>query len=227
MITSKIYAIEGIDGCGKSTLIRNLLNSQSAPFYRPIVVRELSATDAGRRAAEWVHTHDITENKMAASEALKYLSEARDAAIAEVVLPHIKNGGCVFFDRFVTTTWVYQNFKPEWGLAELIQRKFHEWSKQFSVFSTVFLDITPTEVARRMGERASTGGVVDPNDRKSADYYQQLREHFISALTTPGVIPYELLGTLVFMHIDETSTPSEVLNKTLKELLDVSEVPSA
>ena len=226
MISSKIYAVEGIDGCGKSTLLHNILNSESAPFTNPIVVRELSATETGRLAAQWVHSHDITSNKKTALEALKYLSDARDAAMEEVTLPHLKSGGCVFYDRFVATTWVYQAFNEAWKMDEVIREHIKQWQSKVSVSSTVFLDISPCEVTRRMHERASQGGVVDPNDLKSADYYQKLRERFINTLTVPGVIPFELLGELIYIHANADTTPAETLDIVLRTLGDhVSEVP--
>ena len=198
-----IIAVEGIDGSGKSTLARGL----AAKIPNAIAVRELSSTALGRAVSGWVSEHDITKDRESAKEALERIHAARLSAIRQIVLPHIRRGGLVIYDRFALTTAVYQAFKPEWELKSYIQRLYTE----IRIRTTVLLSVSPEKAQVRIGGRDAA--LTDVNDQKGISYLSDLSERYFQAIRE---VPSELVGNL--MLVDADKKQDEVLATTLREL---------
>lgn len=204
-----IIAVEGIDGSGKSTLARGL----AAKIPNAIAVRELSSTALGRAVSGWVSKHDITKDRESAKEALERIHAARLSAIRQIVLPHIRRGGLVIYDRFALTTAVYQAFKSEWELKSYIQRLFAEILSmpEIRIRTTVLLSVSPEKAQVRIGGRDAA--LTDVNDQKGISYLSDLSERYFQAIRE---VPSELVGNL--MLVDADKKQDEVLATTLREL---------
>lgn len=195
-MTKLIFSIEGMDGTGKSTLaaaVRDMLASQGRCAR---IVRELSATKTGERVANWIHSHDITADRETAREALRQLTEARMAAVQEIVNP-AEPDKIIIYDRFVLTTWAYQNFNESWGLADDIRAHLKLISAAFEnrVLYTFLLKLPIKEILNRVQARHFKGGILDPNDNQTAEHYECLWHRFAAAADNP--YPQKLIGTVI------------------------------
>ncbi len=95
-----LITIEGIDGTGKSTLVRNLKELLSD--LNPVFTREPGSTWIGE-----VVRRGIAENINPVSEALLFTAD-HAAHLETLVKPELKNGRLVISDRFADSRYAYQ-----------------------------------------------------------------------------------------------------------------------
>jgi len=95
-----LITIEGIDGTGKSTLVRNLKELLSD--LNPVFTREPGSTWIGE-----VVRRGIAENINPVSEALLFTAD-HAAHLETLVKPEIKKGRLVISDRFADSRYAYQ-----------------------------------------------------------------------------------------------------------------------
>ncbi len=91
----RLIVLEGIDGCGKSTVAQVLKNK-----IRDAEIVSFPTPDAKLRAAE-------LENEPVMSSVLLYVGDMVKA-LQETVAPLVKQGKTVIFDRYWLSTVVYQ-----------------------------------------------------------------------------------------------------------------------
>ena len=147
-ISSKALFIsfEGIDGCGKSTQVKMLIDRFQNLEIDSILVREPGGTEISEEIREiLLNNRDI--NMADRTEAL-LMTASRAQLTSEVITPALKNGKFVIADRFSDSTLAYQgggrNLEFDW-LIKL---------NQFSTFGvmpnlTFFIDISINEGNKR------------------------------------------------------------------------------
>lgn len=147
-ISSKALFIsfEGIDGCGKSTQVKMLIDRFENFEIDSILVREPGGTEISEEIREiLLKNRDI--NMADRTEAL-LMTASRAQLTSEVITPALKNGKFVIADRFSDSTLAYQgggrNLEFDW-LIKL---------NQFSTFGvmpnlTFFIDISINEGNKR------------------------------------------------------------------------------
>jgi dTMP kinase len=99
--------IDGIDGSGKSTLVRNIA-AVLEPF-RPLTTKE--PTDAsiwGRRLRA-----SAKEVRLPRATEIEYFHKDRLQHIADVIRPALESGRIVITDRYVDSTLAFQAGSPE------------------------------------------------------------------------------------------------------------------
>lgn len=108
-----LVAIEGIDGCGKSTLTAAL----GEHFKDAIITREPGGTSLGMLIRE------IIEKKLNICPETQFLLFAADRAqhIKEVINPSLQQNKLVITDRFIDSSIVYQGYAQ--GLDKRIINK--------------------------------------------------------------------------------------------------------
>jgi dTMP kinase len=101
MAAGKLIAIEGIDGAGKTTLARGLVEA------RPelVVLREPGGAELSERVRAVVADPSLDVDPRA--EALLFAA-ARAQLVAEVVVPLLQAGRWVVLDRYVDSSLAYQ-----------------------------------------------------------------------------------------------------------------------
>lgn len=202
MSVGKIFVFEGIEGSGKSTLVKKLSESLPNNFH---VVRELSTPGITTSVvAPWVYAHDITKDAYSATMALHLLMLAREETLKTVILPLLEKGEHVLLDRFVISTLVYQGFYRAWRTRPLIRAFLTHFSRSISVARTFYLEIPPEEAYRRVLERARNGGDFDENDKKPLSHYEALYERYTEGLQgyngiQENIIPKRLLGKITIL----------------------------
>jgi dTMP kinase len=100
-------AVDGIDGSGKSTLVRNIA-ALLEPF-RPLTTKEpTDASPWGRR----LRTSAMQVRLPRATE-IEYFHKDRLQHIADVIRPALESGRVVITDRYVDSTLAFQAASPE------------------------------------------------------------------------------------------------------------------
>jgi dTMP kinase len=174
----RLIALEGIDGCGKSTQAELLAERLGA-----VLTFEPGATPLGtslRRLLLDRHQAPVSER----TEALLMAAD-RSQHLAEVVTPALDAGRWVVTDRFSASTMAYQGYGRGLDGSELT--RLVEWATQgVAPDVTVLVDV-PVEVAsaRRGGshrDRLEAQGVEF--QRRVAEGYHRLADD----ATTPWVV---------------------------------------
>ncbi len=152
--SGRLIAVEGIDGCGKSTQARILSTRLGA-----LLTFEPGATDLGaalRRLVLGGRTGSID----ARTEALMMVAD-RAQHVAEVIAPAMTEGRWVVTDRFTASTLAYQGYGRGLDLSEL--RGLVDWATGgLTPDLTVLVDV-PIEVAEgRLPERGRPHRDGDP-----------------------------------------------------------------
>lgn len=152
MSTSKgtFITFEGIDGCGKSTQVKMLVEALNKNQRKTILVREPGGTTISEEIREiLLHRHltDICDR----TEAL-LMTGSRAQLTYEVILPNLNQGRNVIADRYYDSTLAYQGGGRKLDLEWLIQlNQFATYELEPNV--TFFVDVLPEEAARRKSQQ--------------------------------------------------------------------------
>ena len=98
-------AFEGIDGSGKSSLIKRLSELLSNQQIDNKIVREPGGTKVGEGVRELLLSHDYDVDAL--TEALLFCSQ-RSQLIAEVIKPEVNKGIKILSDRSAYSSVAYQ-----------------------------------------------------------------------------------------------------------------------
>ncbi len=137
-MTGRFIALEGIEGCGKSTQARLLADRLDA-----VLTREPGGTDLGARLrgllldAEGAPLSDRTEALLMAADRAQH--------VAEVVGPALEAGRDVVTDRSVYSTLAYQGHGRGFEVADLV--RISDWATAGVWPDVAVLIDVPAEVA--------------------------------------------------------------------------------
>lgn len=138
-------ALEGPEGCGKSTQARLLADTIGA-----MLTRETGGTAVGQRLRDILHDVAVTDLDPRA-EALMIAAD-RAQHMATVVRPALDAGRHVVSDRSVYSTLAYQGYGRELPLDDV--RSVNDWALRGTWPSLVILlEVPAATIARRMRAR--------------------------------------------------------------------------
>lgn len=169
-------SIDGIDGAGKTTQIELLCEWLRSAGQQPLRLRDPGSTDAGEDVRRIVLESEYSIGGHA--ETLLYMA-ARAQLVDEQIRPAVESGRIVICDRFLLANVVYQSV--HWGIdpAEI-------WTiGSFATRGTkpdltILLDLPAQEAATRLS------GPRDRLESRGDDYLEQVRQAFLSQLSTSG-----------------------------------------
>src|SRR3989339_2166693 len=143
-----LIAIEGIDGSGKSTFIKEL-----APLLEKDFNLLLTKESGGSKLGKYIH--DIVQNQpVNVTPKAEYLLFAADRAqhIAEVVEPALKKHQLVISDRMGDSSVVYQGFAR--GLGSSIIDTINLWAmNNIQPHLVFYIKIDPAQAIKRFHHR--------------------------------------------------------------------------
>ena len=147
---AKFISFEGIDGCGKSTLMDQLSNWLTTAGIPCVRTREPGGTPIGEKIREILLDPALSEMSSRA-EVLLY-SASRAQLTDQVIVSAMKKGSWVLTDRFVDATFAYQGFGRGFDLERL--RIIQEWTtKDLWPDKTILLDCDIDTAMARLGAR--------------------------------------------------------------------------
>jgi dTMP kinase len=112
-------ALEGAEGCGKSTQAAALASTLDA-----VLTRETGGTDIGRRIREILH--DVASTALVARAEALLTAADRAQHLAEVVDPALTAGRHVVSDRSVYSALAYQGYGRELDVGDVT--RINDWA---------------------------------------------------------------------------------------------------
>jgi dTMP kinase len=194
MTRGKLITIEGIDGAGKSTLARALLDALHEREVDATLLREPGGVRAAERIRELVK--DPEAQIGARAEALLYAA-ARAQLVEEALEPLLADGRVVLLDRFVDSSLAYQGVGRELGVEAV--RAINEFATGGLVPDrTLLLALSPATGRARSHARGAPPDRLEgqPDDffeRVAAAYAELARSHPDRITTIDGTAEPEVV----------------------------------
>jgi dTMP kinase len=167
MAPGRYIALEGVEGCGKSTHAAILSSALDA-----VLTRETGGTSIGNRVRDLLHDPDNTHLDPVAEALL--IAGDRAQHRAEVIEPALAAGQHVVSDRSVWSSMAYQGFGR--GLPLDTVRRVNDWALAGRWPDLVLLlDVDAHEANRRLAERE-----LDRFERENPAFFERVANGFRS-----------------------------------------------
>lgn len=102
----RFYAIEGVDGCGKTGVVKHLAEHLNRTGRQAIMTREPGGTPQGEKIRSLILSG--TDDAWDQHSELLLMTAARVEHVRRVILPALASGSSVVSDRYVGSTIAYQ-----------------------------------------------------------------------------------------------------------------------
>ena len=166
----KFITFEGIDGCGKSTQVKMIVEKLKQLNMDVIMIREPGGTrisESIRDILLYRDTHELGER----TEAL-LMTASRAQLTKELILPALKEGKWVIADRYADSTLAYQ------GGGRKVDSEWLEKLNEFATYDTIpdltfFIDILPDEGVRRQKSK------LDRIEQAGIDFQSRTRDLYL------------------------------------------------
>ncbi len=171
-----LITFEGIEGSGKTTLMRGVARSLRAEGRDVIETHEPGGTPVGDRIRGIFLDRSLTIAPLA--EAL-LLNASRQHLIAEVIQPALRTERIVLCDRFIDSTIAYQGFGR--GLDLSMLRTLSEAAATGLVPDiSYFVDIPVATSRQRVARRERDDGrAQDRLDREDDAFHERVRNGYL------------------------------------------------
>lgn len=188
-----VIAFEGIDYCGKTTLIEKLREKIAETGRRPpkVFAEPRKDTEDWKRIREMVISPDVPKRTQAA------LSLAQRASVyEEQIKPEILKHRAVFTDRSVLTSMVYQRDGIEFGPYDILRMNtgfktsFRRQAGDNIVPDViVFMGMSHKTYMERLGKNRSKIEDIE-NQLTDPEVFQDFSDWYIRGLSAVGDISY-------------------------------------
>ena len=166
----RLIALEGIDGCGKSTQARALADVLAARL-----TFEPGATPVGARLRELLLAPDAAP-PTPRTEALLMAAD-RAEHVARVVEPTLAAGEWVVSDRYAGSTIAYQGYGR--GLEPAALHGLVQWATGgLAADLSILVDVSVDVAAARLAAQGERG--ADRIERLGPDFAARVREGFLA-----------------------------------------------
>ena len=163
-------AIEGIEGSGKTTQTRKLVELLERRGIPHVAVREPGGTPVGEEIRKIL----LEGGAVDARAELLLMLAARAALVGEVIVPALEAGKVVVTDRFELSTLAYQGYGRGLPLDEV--RRLNSFATGgVRPDLTVVLDVPQEEGERR---RAAAGRGPDRIERAGREFHRRVAEAY-------------------------------------------------
>jgi dTMP kinase len=174
---------EGLDGAGKSTLIREVQNFLYQQSKEVLVSREPGGTALGDELRQII-LRKSGESPLPRTELLLY-EAIRAQHVDSIIKPALARQQWVLCDRFTASSIAFQSSGRSISEEQVI------WLNQFATSGlsphlTILLDITETESRYRREQRETQGGeVLDRIESENASFHEKVRQSFLTQSKAP------------------------------------------
>jgi dTMP kinase len=169
MSPGKFITLEGVDGAGKSTHLGFVAGWLRQRGRQVIVTREPGGTPLGETLRELLLQRD-----MDADTELLLMFAARQAHLAELILPALARGAWVVSDRFTDASYAYQCGGRGIDVARIAA--LEAWVQRgFLPHLTLLFDVPP-EVAEA---RRSAARAADRFEREADSFFSRVRNAYL------------------------------------------------
>ncbi|GAA1448665.1 dTMP kinase [Nocardiopsis tropica] len=162
--------VEGGEGAGKSTQVRELTVWLREQGFEVIGTRQPGATKLGMRLRGLLLDRENSHITPRA-EVLLYTADKADH-VEQEILPALRRGAVVISDRYVDSLLAYQGAGRDLSVEDI--RDISSWATQGLVPDlTVLLDVRPEDGLARLG------GPADRIESESVEFHSRVRKGFL------------------------------------------------
>ena len=187
--------LEGIDGCGKSTQSKLLLEKLEGEGEKVIILKEPTKRPHGQKLWDMLHGKRKATNE----EILELFVLDRKQHVEEKIEPALDSGAVVLMDRYYYSSMAYQ---VAGGIDVEEIREKHEFAPKPDV---VLIFDMPVSVAL---ERVKGHGDADEFEKE--EHLEKVREAYLDLENDPLV-----------RIVDATGTPEEIFGNVWKLVSEV------
>ena len=170
VLSGKLIALDGPDGCGKSTQVRLLCEWLEERGTATASFRDPGDTTIGERIRELLLSPE--HERMGAMTEMLLFMASRAQLWTEKIKPALESGGCVVMDRWLSSTCAYQGYAGGFGVDRVIAVAESCLARVWPDV-TIVLDVDLETAATRMNRQ------LDRMEQKSDSYHQKVREGFL------------------------------------------------
>lgn len=139
-------SFEGIDGCGKTTQVKMLMERLSKHQIESCLVREPGGTKISEEIRKILLKN--RDDKMSSRTEALLMTASRAQLTKDIIIPQLDSGKWVVADRFKDSTLAYQGGGRGIDLNILLKlNHFATYEKDPDI--TFFIDLTPDECNKR------------------------------------------------------------------------------
>jgi dTMP kinase len=203
-----LISIEGIDGCGKSTLAANLHKTLVTLGHKTILTKEPGGTEFGKTLRTILHVRTTP-----ISDKSEFLLFAADRAhhFQEIVIPALKAGNNVISDRMADSSLAYQGYGRCLDKDRI--KAINEWCMDgINPDIVIYIKIDVQSAFKRIYKRQET---LTAFEKEQKDFWERIIAGFEEIFSNKKNI----------ITIDGTKNPDEMLNDTLKEIIHLLKTP--
>jgi dTMP kinase len=168
--SGKFIALDGPDGCGKTTQTKLLVQWLKEQGVAVETFREPGGTAIGEKVRQILlnpeHIAMGTE-----TEVMLYMA-ARVQLWQEKLAPALKQNKCVILDRWLSSTCAYQGFAGGFGIDKVIKIAEDCLERPWPDL-TIILDVDLETAAKRLKKN------LDRMEQKGDSYHKKVREGFL------------------------------------------------
>lgn len=169
-LAGKFIALDGPDGCGKTTQTQLLVDRLKKAGVDVVSFREPGATAIGEKIRQILLNPEHIAMTTAA-EVMLYMA-ARVQLWNEKIAPALKANKCVVVDRWLSSTCAYQGFAGGFGIEKVIKIATDCLERPWPDL-TIILDVDLATASKRLKKD------LDRMEQKGADYHQKVRDGFL------------------------------------------------
>ena len=214
--------LEGMDGCGKSTITEEVVKHLKNKGYEVLLTREPGGTELGEKIREIIKHDD-----MSLSTEILLLNAIRMEHLHKVIIPALNKGKIVVCDRYIDSTMVYQlraseeNRIKEEGifnnlndvriLREELEFKTLSLFRNFGIKfpeTTLFLDVS---VETSLSRRNARNEKIDKFEEKTYKDLENIRNAYHAIKNNEDKFKENRM-----VVIDANQTLEQVISSTLK-----------
>ena len=177
--TGLFITFEGVEGCGKSTQTRLLVEHLEARGIEVVLTREPGGTALGERLREILL--DVGQTGMRAETELFLYLASRAEHVAHVIAPALTRGAVVISDRFGDASVAYQGGGRGLG-ADLVRSLNETATGDVKPDISFLLDLDAGEGLGRLDGRIQEGGEVASRDRiesEAIEFHGTVRQTYL------------------------------------------------
>jgi dTMP kinase len=200
---AQLVAFEGVDGCGKSTVLRLVAELLRQHGLDVVTTREPGGSPGAEQLRELLVAGDT--GRWSPMTELLLHAAARAEHVEAVIRPALAAGKWVLCDRFVGSTLAYQGYGM--GLGRELVMQIHALTAGLLPDVTFVLQVPPEVAAARLGGR---DGGEDRYERMSTEFLARVRAGYDALLTDPE---------LAAVAVDATCEAAEVAEAIVDRLL--------
>lgn len=165
---------EGVEGCGKSSVLAKVYEELKKEGYDIIQTREPGGVKIGEEIRKILLDKENTMMDKR-TEALLFAASRRQHLI-EKVWPALKENKLVLCDRFIDSSLAYQGGGDGIGVEEVLKINLFATENTFPDL-TILFDIDPRLGLARINKNANRE--VNRLDVKELDFYDTIRKTFL------------------------------------------------